>query len=285
MPDTFMIRGSIPAVRDSVPIRFVHHRNWDKPENHVLHLNNYLELYVYVEGNHHFIVENKLYELHRGDVILINPREVHKALPLESGIYERFYLLLDVHCLDGMVCNPLTHILNLPQHMGNLLSADPEHREQLLGLLYDLSDCFSKERDRQVRALGLILQLLDLCNNQLAREQSAQGRIVPVPQLLERILAYVAENTATIQTTTQVAEALGLSSQYLSAYFSKHIGTPLKIYIQAKKVALAKELLNRGADVTQACFDSGFNDCSYFIRVFKKYVGVTPLRYQQSLYR
>ena len=261
MADTFMIRGSIPAVRDSVPIRFVHHRNWDKPENHVLHLNNYLELYVYVEGNHHFIVENKLYELHRGDVILINPREVHKALPLESGIYERFYLLLDVHCLDGMVCNPLTHILNLPQHMGNLLSADPEHREQLLGLLYDLSDCFSKERDRQVRALGLILQLL------------------------ERILAYVAENTATIQTTTQVAEALGLSSQYLSAYFSKHIGTPLKIYIQAKKVALAKELLNRGTDVTQACFDSGFNDCSYFIRVFKKYVGVTPLRYQQSLYR
>jgi AraC-like DNA-binding protein len=94
-------------------------------------------------------------------------------------------------------------------------------------------------------------------------------------------LAFVAANTATIQTTAQIAAELGLTPQYLSAYFSQHIGTPLKIYVQAKKIALAKDLLDRGADVTGACFDSGFNDCSYFIRVFKKYVGMTPLRYRQ----
>ena len=109
--------------------------------------------------------------------------------------------------------------------------------------------------------------------------------LLEFPQLLEKILAYVAENTASIQSTAEVATALGLSPQYLSAYFSRHIGTPLKIYIQAKKIALAKDLLSKGADVTGACFDSGFNDCSYFIRVFKHYVGVTPLRYRQDLRR
>ena len=81
---------------------------------------------------------------------------------------------------------------------------------------------------------------------------------------------------------SQIAEALGVSPQYLSTYFAKRIGTPLKIFVQAKKIALAKQLLSKGADVTGACFDSGFNDCSYFIRIFKKYVGITPLRFKQT---
>ena len=51
---------------------------------------------------------------------------------------------------------------------------------------------------------------------------------------------------------------------------------------QAKKITLAKDLLDRGADVTTACYECGFNECSYFIRVFRKYVGMTPRKYRES---
>jgi len=91
----------------------------------------------------------------------------------------------------------------------------------------------------------------------------------------------VAEHCAQIQSVTEISSALGVSSQYLSSYFSKHVGTPLKTYVQAKKIALAKALLDQGADVTRACYECGFNDCSYFIRVFKAYVGVTPMAYKK----
>ena len=74
-----------------------------------------------------------------------------------------------------------------------------------------------------------------------------------------------------------------MTSQYLSSYFSKQVGTPLKAYIQTKKVARAKDLLDKGSDVTQACYDCGFNDCSYFIRTFKKHVGMTPLTYKLGI--
>ena len=90
MEGDFLIQGDIAVMRESVPIRFVHHKNMDRPENHVLHINSYLELYVFVEGNHQYIVEDRLYELQRGDIVLIHPREVHKALPLERCRYERF---------------------------------------------------------------------------------------------------------------------------------------------------------------------------------------------------
>ena len=98
---------------------------------------------------------------------------------------------------------------------------------------------------------------------------------------MKRILTYVAENTATLRSTSEIASNLGVSPQYLSSYFSRHIGTSLKHYIQTKRIALAKELLDGGADVTEACYESGFCDCSYFIRVFKKHVGMTPFSYSR----
>lgn len=280
MENTFYIQGNIAAMRDCVPVRFVHHRNRDDLR-HVLHINNYLEIYVYIEGDHQYIVENKLYDLQQGDIILINPRQVHKALPARECMYERFYLLVDVHCFDGMQRNPLTQILNAPED-SHRISPPPEIRAQILQLLHSISGCFQAGHDRQLTALGCLLQLLDLISSQLQGAAAATGTPA-VPALLEQILNFVAQNTAQLQTTNQISQALGFTPQYLSAYFSRHIGTPLKTYIQAKKIALAKDLLDKGADVTAACFGCGFNDCSYFIRVFKKYVGMTPLHYKQTL--
>ena len=283
MEETFWLDANITAMRESVPIRFAHHKNIDKLENHVLHINNYVEIYVYVSGNHNYIVENSLYELNRGDIIIINPREVHKALPLTETMYERFYFLVDEHTFDYMYQNPLSQILNKPTDIGNLISLDDKTRKEVLNMLYEIRNCFQNGRDDQLRAFSFFLRVLDEINQQLWCAHSFIGNVTHTPELLGKILTYVAEHTAEIQSTTEISSALGLTPQYLSSYFSKHIGTTLKMYIQAKKIALAKDLLDKGADVTQTCYDCGFNDCSYFIKVFKKYVGMTPLTYKQKI--
>ena len=283
MQEDFIIQGNITTLRNAIPIKFVHRKNIDKQENHLLHLNNHLEIYVFVEGNHKYIVENNIYELKRGDIILISPREVHKALPMEECLYERFYLLLDEHCLDGIETNPLPQILNVLSKTGNLISPPTEEREQALKLLYELSQEIKNGPRATVGTLGTVLKLLDIYLRQLSKNQPTPNNISAVPELLEKILLCVTENAADIQSTAQVARELGISQQYLSTYFSKHLGTSLKIYIQAKKVALAKNLLDQGADVTRACFESGFNDCSYFIKVFKKHTSVTPMQYRKKL--
>ncbi len=283
MEETFLSDANITAMCDALPIRFVHQKSMDMPGNHVLHLNHYVEIYIYVSGNHNYIVENALYELKRGDIIVINPREVHKALPMQEDMYERFYILVDEHAFDSMYLNPLSQILNKPADMGNLISLDSNAREEVLDMLYEISKCFQEGRDNQLRAFGYLLQIIDKINQQLSRAHSNEGNTTHTPELLKEILTYVAIHTAEIQSITEISSALGLTPQYLSSYFSKHIGTPLKTYIRAKKIAIAKVLLDKGADVTQACYECGFNDCSYFIRIFKKYVGLTPMAYKKRL--
>ena len=283
MEQFFRLDANINAMQGAIPIRVAHHKTLDNPGNHVLHINNYIEIYVYVSGNHNYIVENTVYELKRGDVVVINPLEVHKALPLSRSEYERFYFLVDIHTFDAMCVDPLSAFLKKPLGAGNLISFPEEKREEILSVLYTISACFRDGRDDQLRAFTCFMRLLDALHHQMLTSGPSAGTVTRTPALLEKILAYVAENTASIQSITEIADTLGLSPQYLSGYFSKQVGTPLKTYVQAKKIALAKDLLDKGADVTEACYECGFNDCSYFIRVFKKYVGMTPLSYKNSM--
>lgn len=285
MQEKIWIDAEIAATDRAAPIRFAHHKNIDRPENHVLHINNYIEIYVYVSGDHRYIVENALYDLKRGDIIVINPLEVHKALPQGEGLYERFYFIIDCDALDAMALRPLDPILGKAPERGNLISLGDEAREKVLGMLYEIADCLSGGKNDQLTAFSLFLRILSEINAYLAKEDPPSYDVAHTPMLLKKILLYVAEHTAEIDTTAKVAEALSVTPQYLSTYFNKYTGTSLKIYIQAKKIALAKVLLDKGADVTQACYDCGFNDCSYFIKVFKKYVGVTPLVYKQRVER
>ena len=281
MNDYFRINAELNAMQEHIPIRFVHNRSMDRPESHVLHINNYIEIYVYIEGNHQYIVENSVYKLKKGDVIIINPREVHKALTNKEVLYERFYFLVDQRTFARMHLNPLSSILNKEDGRSNLISFEEPVRQRVLDTLYGISDCFKEGREDQLRAYALFLSLLAEIDRYLREEQPMELQNAHTPEVLKRILSYVAENTAEIQSVTEISDALGFSPQYLSSYFSHQVGTPLKTYVQAKKIALAKNLLAHGSDVTEACYDCGFNDCSYFIKVFKKYVGVTPMQYKR----
>ncbi len=79
----------------------------------------------------------------------------------------------------------------------------------------------------------------------------------------------------------QLAASLGCSADYLSRCFQRERGTAFVGWIAQERVALARELLRdmrfNIAEVGWAC---GFAGPSYFIRVFRKYTGVTPRSYR-----
>ncbi len=276
------IDGNISVMRDSVPIRFAHHISVDKPNNHILHINNHIEIYIYISGDHRYIVEDSLYDLHRGDVIIISPREVHKALLTHDCMYERFYFLVDPRTFSAMSFDPLEQIVSKPDGAGNLISFEEEKREEIIDMLYRISDCFAVGNGDPLRTLSYFMRFLDECSHQAAKGWESSKSPARIPQLLAQILGYVNDNIAGIGSVNRMAAEMGLTPQYLSSYFSAHTGSSLKTFIQAKKITLAKDLLDKGADVTSACYECGFNECSYFIRVFKQYVGMTPKRYQQT---
>ncbi|PFJ83176.1 AraC family transcriptional regulator [Bacillus cereus] len=80
-----------------------------------------------------------------------------------------------------------------------------------------------------------------------------------------------------------LAQMCHLSPNYLSSLFKKEVGKPLSEYIQQQRVDEAKKLLlltNYSILDISMCLN--FNDQSYFIKIFKKYTGLTPRQFRND---
>lgn len=80
----------------------------------------------------------------------------------------------------------------------------------------------------------------------------------------------------------------GLSSEVsmspfrFARVFRELVGMPPHKYVVRARLRRARELLVSGVSVTDACYASGFNNLSHFIRSFHTYFGVTPSRSKTS---
>ena len=99
-------------------------------------------------------------------------------------------------------------------------------------------------------------------------------------------VAYLDSHRREIVTMSSMAELCHLSPSYFSRLFRREAGEPFTSYMNRQKVQWAKERLRNSNDsVTQIAYDLGFQDTSYFINVFKRFEGITPLVYRQHKFR
>ncbi len=79
-----------------------------------------------------------------------------------------------------------------------------------------------------------------------------------------------------------LARAVGMSSFHFCRIFAELAGVPPHRYLVEVRLRAAADLLRQGASVTDACFRSGFQNLSHFIRLFHRRFGVTPSRHAAS---
>ncbi len=78
-----------------------------------------------------------------------------------------------------------------------------------------------------------------------------------------------------------LSEKACMSTTSFYRYFKRELGMSPIEYILNEKIKHAKKLLkNPKIHVNEVSYATGFEDCNYFIRLFKKYEGVTPKQYQ-----
>jgi two-component system response regulator YesN len=92
---------------------------------------------------------------------------------------------------------------------------------------------------------------------------------------------YVSLNLDKRISLEEVAEHLFLNPSYFSRMFKKETGENFIEYVTRMKMERAKELLDQtGHSVGKICELLGYDNQSYFIKIFKSHVGVTPAEYR-----
>ncbi len=114
----------------------------------------------------------------------------------------------------------------------------------------------------------------------LARKRKLGGE---ARRLVRQAMAYLHEHYADPISREDLANHLGMSSDYLSACFRVEVGMAPIAYLNRYRVNQAKGLL-RGSEksITEIALAVGFSNSNYFGRVFRRQVGVPPEVYRRS---
>lgn len=98
---------------------------------------------------------------------------------------------------------------------------------------------------------------------------------------LSYIINYIKSNIHEKIDIDHLTDKACMSKATFYRLFKRELGISPNYFILSEKISKAKQLLsNPKAKVTAVSYELGFTDTNYFIRAFKKVVGITPGNYQ-----
>ncbi len=101
--------------------------------------------------------------------------------------------------------------------------------------------------------------------------------------LIENIKTYINTNLQYDINTKQIAEVFQYNEQYLGRLFKKKTGHSVCDYICKKRIDFAKRLLRETDEtIINVSNLTGFNNVTYFNRVFKRCFNITPTQYREG---
>ncbi len=250
-----------------------------------VHQHDFYEVYYFISGNVEYNVEGKSYHLKKGDILLINPLELHQPrIGPDQSNYERIVLWVDKNFLASLCSNEtsLTRCFDNtnPGH-SNLLRLSRKQQDYLGARLTELLEESGRKNygsDLACRAV-LTRLLLELNRISLSSDTASECQKTDSP-LVSSVLEYINEHYCEKLSLSSVADEFFVSKYYLSHIFNSVVGTSLQRYVTLKRLIHAKQMLSSGIRPTTTAQNCGFNDYAGFYRAFVSEFGVTPKQYR-----
>ncbi|MBM7582351.1 two-component system response regulator YesN [Caldicoprobacter guelmensis] len=150
--------------------------------------------------------------------------------------------------------------------------------EKLLGLNYGFISELSRI-DSMDEICHWVVKVLDTFMDTMYETKKVRNA-----RSLGEALKYIRENYNRDITLEDVARSVYISPYYLSHLFKEELNITFLEYLTMVRMEEAKKLLkDTSLSIVAVASQVGYDDASYFSKVFKKYVGVTPAQYRKNL--
>tara|TARA_R110000868_G_scaffold40008_1_gene138740 strand:+ start:3624 stop:4460 length:837 start_codon:yes stop_codon:yes gene_type:complete len=99
---------------------------------------------------------------------------------------------------------------------------------------------------------------------------------------LKVVYEFIEENFQRSISLEEIAQKTNLSKAAFCRYFKKMTQLTFTEFLNQYRIEQAKRLLKSDKNVTETCYECGFDSLSYFNRIFKKVVGKNPIEFKKK---
>lgn len=240
------------------------------------HWHEYLEIVFLLSGRMTAVIQARPCELEAGDVLVINPKDLHMTQTHGSRTN---YLLLQISDQRILPFFPDLHVLRLANKIpGNVPFADGGGSPA--SFLTEMQQIFARKEEGYPLLFTARLYefLYCLFRNYATREISGSHTAADRDfARIARIMDWVREHYQEPVTLSQAAGHLGLSCEYFCRIFKKYTGQTFLEYVNDVRVMqFYEDMQSSEESITRLMEKHGITNYKVFLRTFKKLYGDTP---------
>ena len=262
------------------------------------HWHYFMEIIYMMEGTAMMTCENDTYVVEAGDMVLFLPQQIHSIYTTSNLPLQYYVLKFDINQLAPSASSSGTAFSGI--HFNSLfLSAKGDDHAPLYFSAeelkkYSIDQLFAQslaEMTQQEYGYRIMMQsLINTLLTQVLRLWRANGfdtdRSLAMPHeedSIHTITEYIDAHAHEALKVEDLAEICHMSYSYFAKSFRELYGQSCKKYIEFIRLCKAEDLLLfTNLDLNYISQETGFSDCSHFIKAFRGKHGITPKQYRKE---
>ena len=249
-----------------------------------LHWHYYSEILFIKHGSIRITCNEKSHVLQKGDLCYFYPLQLHEISSTGDETVEYIIVKFDFHTLTL----PPAHQAKLYDYFIHRTTADdfcilikkddllPEpmttYMDHILNTQQTKDDFYSLQMQADLYSI-----LIEIAKKSKKEVGSATRRRNDTDFTFHHILEYIDTHSGEPLEIQDLAAICHMSYSHFAKLFRENYGRSCKEYITYIRLVKAQDLLlHTDYDINYIALETGFFDCSHFIRTYKKWKGITP---------
>lgn len=238
------------------------------------HWHDFYEIHLITHGTITEYINGQKSKMDSGYMYFLKPYDIHEYYCDEPTSLYKIQFMLDI--LDEDIQKTFL------SHDYKLIMKLQEH--ELNSFLVLFSRIVDEYNANKFASFKIIKHLMNCLALEILRLNQTQNYETANSNSMILALDYIHKNYTRNITMHQVADFVGLTSNYFCSKFHKEIGQSFKQYLKALQLNHAATLLRvTNTSISNICSESGIPSLTNFMQSFKEQYGMTPSQYRKQM--
>ena len=274
-----MLKDGFKASYTTIPFATYKKRPGPTEGAFVTHHHKEIEIISMTSGKVEFTVDSVNYELSEGDILIIPPYSVHRGRTEPNSSY-------DCVCFDMSIIWDQRLARELEKGtltvLGPIRSTEIYTAELCDHISRSMTAHLEKKNGWEMEVIGRMSLVVSaaLRHGYFKKREGQMRENLFCKNVIDYVVAHYSEPI----TSATAAAALYLNNSYFCRLFKKNFECNFSDFVNQYRIERAKVLLgNNDLSVSEVAIATGFNSFSYFCKIFKIAVGISPSDYRKHL--
>ncbi len=254
-----------------------------------IHWHEEIEFTIINEGIGEYKIDLIPYQLEKGDLVLVKPFSLHSIHQINNKNMHWSTMVFNLNMLksaitDGCLIKYFAPILNNEHQLPLIIKKNSKGYDELFSTVTKIFDCYnSKDIAFEIELKSLLYHFFGLLyKHDLIAKNKVTSLSSDVTNKIKIILNYINENYMDDISIKDMCSICNFSEYHFMRFFKKYIGMTCIEYINTYRLEMASKFLDTTANsIMDISFEVGFNNVSYFNKLFKSKYKLTPREFRE----